>query len=101
MTNHQNIIERIKDKLSQGLIDADEANIQMVEDLRFKVIKNSLDRKTRTALNNAVKSGRLGRLKKEGFKPEVYYKTNFKHLAISERNQIERNSLNALKGVFA
>lgn len=101
MTTEQNIIERIKDKLKRGLITADEANVQIVEDLRFRVITNRLDMATRKALNNAVKKGRLERIKKDGLRPEVYYKTNFRHLAIQELNRIELRAKNAIKNICA
>jgi len=89
MNNSQNIIEKIKDQTKIGNISVDEANIQMVEDLRFRVIKNSLPRQVRKALNKGVKDGRLVRIKKDCAKFEMYCKKGFEHLAMHERNRLE------------
>lgn len=96
--NTQNDRERILDQLQRGLITADEANIQMVKTERFRVV-TKLSSSVRKALNNAVKSGELGHLKKDGLKPEVYFHPTFKYLAIEARNRSLNNSIQALKTV--
>jgi len=98
--NRQNVQERILDKLNTGAISVEEANIQTVEDLRFKIVSGRIPRQTRTHLNNGVKQGRLGRLKKDGLKPEIYYKVNFEYLAKAEQNKIAKESADVLANIF-
>lgn len=94
----QNNAERILDHLDQGLITANQANVNLVRSERVRVIsKLRLD--VRKALNSAVKSGELGHMKKEGMKPEVYFHPTFRYLAIAERNKCASETINALKNI--
>ena len=87
----QNHMEKIKDDLQQGLITVDEANLRMVMTGRVKLVTNSIPRNIRKVLNNAVKLGTLGHLKKDGHKPEAYYNIDFKQLAVQDRNKHKEN----------
>jgi len=84
--NNQNNLERLLDQRDQGKITVDDANVQLVLQERFRVV-HKLPASVRKALNAAVKDGRLGHMKKDGIKPEVYYHPTFKYLAIEERNK--------------
>lgn len=84
--NNQNNFERLMDRKERGLISTDDANVQLVLQERFRVV-HKLPASVRKALNAAVKDGRLGHMKKDGVKPEVYYHPTFKYLAIEERNK--------------
>lgn len=86
----QNDLERIRDKMQQGLLSVDEANVEMVKCQRVRIVIGRLPMNVRKALNQAVKSGVLGHLKKDGYKPECYYFKPFKHLA-NEARTIEHN----------
>jgi hypothetical protein len=97
----QNDLEWLKDMLQRGEITADQANVEKVRMMRVQVVTTRIPAQTRTALNAAVKSGELCHKKKEGRKPEVYYHPNFEHFANDERNQAERQMLEALAGVVA
>ncbi|MDX3998495.1 hypothetical protein QYP02_36455 [Pseudomonas aeruginosa] len=55
----QNDIETIKDLLHRGELTADQANVQMVRNDRFRMVINSLPASVRKALNAAVKTGAL------------------------------------------
>lgn len=101
MTNEQNVIERIKDQMSIGNISVDEANIQIIEELRFRVITNSLTRQVRKALNQGVKDGRLVRIKKDGANAEIFCKKGFEYLAIIERKRLEKLRLDALLKIYS
>jgi len=94
----QNDRERLIDQLQRGLITAENANIQMVRNERFRIV-HKLSRDVRKALNTAVKRGELGHMKKDGMKPEVYYHPTFKHLAIEARNKKFNAGIQALKAV--
>lgn len=85
----QNDIERIEDKLQRGLITVAQANVEMVRVERVRLITNKLPREVRKALNEAVKKGALGHLKKDGYKPEAYFHPTFDYLARHKRNQHE------------
>lgn len=86
MQDQQNNRERLLDQLDRKVITVDDANVQLVLQERFRVV-HKLPAAVRKALNAAVKSGKLGHLKKDGVKPEVYFHPNFKYLAVEERNK--------------
>lgn len=92
MSIKQNDIERIKDKLQQGLLTIDEANIEMVKVERFRLIKNKIPMNVRKSLNKAVKDGVLGHMKKDNYKSECYYFLPFKYLADAARTK-EHNDM--------
>lgn len=92
----QNDMEKIQDKLQQGLITIDEANIEMVKCQRVRLITSKLPHSARKALNKAVKDGVLGYMKKENYKPECYYFKPFEHLAHKERTLEHNKSVEAL-----
>ena len=85
----QNNIEHVRDMIDQGKMTVMEGNVQMILDQRFRLIKNSVPRDIRKALNEAVKKGILGHKKKDGHKPECYYHPTFEHLANAARNKCE------------
>ena len=88
-----------QDKMEQGLLTLDQANVYIVQLMGVRIVKK-LDKATRTALNSAVKAGEIGHLKKEGLKPEVYFHNNSKSRAIETRNKIAIESVNNIKRVF-
>lgn len=96
--NEQKCLEVLKDHLDLGLITADQANVQMVRNERFRVI-TKLSREVRSALNKAVKAGELGHMKKDGLLPEIYYHPSFKYLADAERRRVLNNGIEALKSI--
>jgi hypothetical protein len=105
LANNENYfycVRRITDKLSLGELTTARANVELVIAARVKIISNSLPRDVRKALNDAVKTGELGRFKSDGLKPECYYynKPAFISMAKIARNQIEEKSKKALKAVF-
>lgn len=99
--SRQNDIERLKDLMQRGEITAAQANVQMVRDQRFRLVISGLPADVRKALNAAVKAGELGRMKKEGHKPECYYHPTFKYLAVEARNKREREISGASRSVMA
>lgn len=89
----QNDIESITGRLQQGLISADEANVEMVRCAGVRLVTSSAPRDVRRALNAAVKEGRLGHLKKDGHKPEAYFHPNSIYRAKEKRSSHEREIL--------
>lgn len=92
----QNGLENFQDLLERGEITADEANVEMVRAERVRLVMGSMPKQVRRALNEAVKCGRLGHYKKDGKKPEAYFHPSFDYLARSERNKIEKESIEAM-----
>lgn len=97
----QNAREYATDQLQQGKISADQANVLMVQMEGVRIVRGKVPREVRKALNDAVKLGELGHMKKDGFRPEVYYHKNAKPKAIEIRNREHYESIQKLKGVFA
>lgn len=83
----QNDLERIQDRLQQGIISLDEANIEIVKCQRVRLITGKLPANIRKALNKAVKDGVLGHMKKDNYKPECYYFKPFEFMANEERTK--------------
>ena len=96
----QNDIESLSDQVNLGKMTAEEANIRKVEMQRVLLVIGKLPSNVRKALNQAVKSGRLGHKKRDNNKPEVFYKLDFEYLANHERNEYEKNILKTISGIL-
>lgn len=97
----QNDIEYLKDMVSRGEISAAEANVELVLYSRVKLVTGKLPKDVRKSLNDAVKSGKLAHLKKDGYYPECYYHPSFDYLARSERRKAAENIIKSLSNVLA
>lgn len=87
------------DQMQQGKITAAEANVQMVRMEGVRLVHGKIPMEVRKALNAAVKAGVLGRLKKEGIRPEAYFHPNSINRAKELRNREQQSTIEALKGV--
>ena len=96
--NTQKAFDIIMDQRERGIITVEEANIQLVEVERFRIVTR-LSRDIRKTLNNAVRQGRLGHMRKDGLMPEMYYHPTFKHLANQERRRIAEQGIAAIKKI--
>lgn len=95
----QNDIEHLQDLLTLGKITSDQANVEKVRMARFQLVTTRLPSQVRKALDNAVRDGILGHLKRDGRKPEAYYHPDFEHFATQARREHEKNVLTALLSV--
>lgn len=95
--NTQQVIDSLKERLRLGEITAAEANVRMIQAERVRLIRGPMPRDVRSALNAAVKAGRLGHLKKDGFRPEAYFDPDFEYLAKGERAEAAAESRRALE----
>ena len=95
----QDIINMAKEKVRTGELTVSEANVYMVQLEGVRIVRNSIPKAVRSALNLAVKEGRLGHVKKEGLKPEAYFHVNSKFRALEERDRIEREIMDASSSV--
>jgi hypothetical protein len=100
MTGLHQATEFAKNKMQIGEINADQANVLIVQIMGARLISGSLPASVRKALNAAVKAGELGHIKKEGLRPEAYHHKNGRARALDARNEAYRNSLEAIKGVM-
>ena len=62
------MLETLKKMMDEEGISASEANVRKVEMMQVELV-TKLPMEVRRALNEAVKAGRLGRLKKDGLRP--------------------------------
>ena len=101
MEMKQNDREHLQDMVQRGEMTADQANVAKVRMRRVQLVTGRIPAQVRKALNEAVKRGELGHMKKDGYKPEAYYHPTFSHLAKCERRKHEYSVLNAVAGVMA
>lgn len=100
MTSQQYATEYAMDKMRQGKINADQANVMIVQMMGVREVVNKLPMQVRKALNSAVKSGELGHIKKEGLKPEVYHHKNARARALDFRANVEREKIKTISNTF-
>ena len=101
MANYQNALEYVKDQMQRGLMTASESNVKMVQMMGIKIVNGKLHSEVRKALNEAVKIGELGKVKKDGLKPEIYHHKNARARALTEQDRIEREAKSLLNKHFA
>lgn len=99
MSFQQNVWEQLKEKVRSGELTVAQANVEKVRLERVLVVEGGLTSDLRKALNAAVKTKELCRMKKDGSKPEVYYHPNFAHLANHERNKRLQHIVSSLLAV--
>ena len=95
--DQQQALQYAKGVIDNGMSAAD-ANIELVRMMGVKVC-TGLDRSTRSALMAGVKEGRIGRLAKDGAKPEVFFHPNSVWRAKEVRNLVASNAARALLSV--
>ncbi len=101
MDMNQNDREHLIDMVQRGEMTAAQANVKKVLMQRVLLATGRIPAEVRKALNEAVKRGELGHMKKDGHKPEAYYHPTFDYLARSERNEHARSVVQAVAGVMA
>lgn len=97
----QNYWIRLKDRVARGEITVEESHVEQVRAARVYLVTCPLPADFRRALNAAVKSEKLGHVKKEGHKPEAYFHPEFAYLVPGERKAVEDRALRAIRGVIA
>ena len=91
--NTAQAVESIKNQLRSGEITLDQANVAMVRAERVRLITGPTPKNVRAALMAAVKAGQLGRVAKDGNKPEAFYHPSFEYLVAGERNAFAEREL--------
>ena len=98
--NQQQALQHAKGMIDGGMSVAD-ANIELVRMMGVRIVSAGLDRGTRAALMAGVKGGRIGRLAKEGNKPEAFFHPNALWNAKEERSKIANAAIRAILAVCA
>lgn len=75
-------------------------NVGLIRSEGFRVIRATIPRAVRNELSQAVKTGVLGRLKKEGLKPEVFYHPTYESAAIDAQINIAKEATETLSKVL-
>jgi uncharacterized protein YoaH (UPF0181 family) len=100
MTDQQTAIETAKGLMDNGM-SLDDANIEIVRMMGVRIVAGKLDRRTRSALMQGVKDGKLGHLPKDGLKPEAFFHPNSLWNAKEERSKIANSGIRAIQACCA
>lgn len=95
----QNQFEQLKDLVNLGRITVAESHVEQVRIKRVMLVSCRIPADVRKALNDAVKTGKLGHKRKNGERPEVYYHPAFDYLVAGEINKMLRARSLAVAGV--
>jgi len=98
--DQQQALQYAKGLIDSGMSVAD-ANVELVRMVGVRIVSGGMDRATRSALMAGVKSGRIGRLAKDGMKPEALFHPNSLWNAKEERARIANAAIRALQAVCA
>lgn len=71
-------------------------NVKMIVSEKYRLTRGSIPREVRTELNQAVKNGILGHLKKDGLCPECYYFVSFENEA---RNAVTNKAMESIDNI--
>lgn len=94
-------IEHALDAVQKGEIDRSEANVFVVQLMGVRIVNGPMPRQVRSELMSGVKAGKIGRLPKDGLKPEAFFHKNAKADALEARAKIAGESIEAIRKVFA
>lgn len=75
-------------------------NAMQIRASAMRVINGPLFGQVRKELFSAVKSGHLGRLKKDGLKPEIFFHPDHKKSAIERQNREAAYSIGCIASVM-
>jgi hypothetical protein len=76
-------------------------NVEQILCQGSRVVRGRIPQQVRKELAAALKAGVLGRLAKDGLKPEVFYHPDHKNGAIERQKREAEYSIGLLKNVFA
>lgn len=96
--NNQMAREHAQEMMDSGA-SIEDANVTMIRIEGVRLVRAKMPRQIRTALMGAVKKGQLGRLPKDGLRPEAFFHPNAKAKALSLRDQCFHDSIQAMKKI--
>jgi hypothetical protein len=74
-------------------------NVENIRALAMRVVRGRIPREVRKELMEAVKNKELGRLKKDGLKPEVFFHPDHLHSAMDMQKREAEYSISCIKKV--
>lgn len=75
-------------------------NVQNILCQATRVVRGRIPAEVRKELMTAVKAGALGRLRKDGLKPEIFFHPDHKHGAIERQQREVEYAIKCLSKVF-
>jgi hypothetical protein len=76
-------------------------NVEQIRAQATRVIRGKIPMQVRRELMDAVKKGFLGRLKKDGLKPEIFFHPDHKHGAADRQKREAEYSVGCIATVMA
>lgn len=76
-------------------------NVEMIRKHATRVVEGPIPRQVRNELMAGVKKGHLGRLKKDGLRPEIFYHPDHKNGAIEMQNRHAEYGISCIAKVMA
>lgn len=76
-------------------------NVEQIRSQATKIVKGKMPTQVRKELMQAVKEGYLGRLKKDGLKPEIFFHPDHKQGAIARQQKEAEYSIGCISSVLA
>lgn len=76
-------------------------NVDVIRSQASRVIKSRIPAQVRRELMDAVKAGHLGRLPKDGLKPEIFFHPDHKHGAIERQKNEALHAVECIAKVMA
>lgn len=76
-------------------------NVEQILIQASRVIRGKIPAQVRKELMTAVKAGVLGRLKRDGLKPEIFFHPNHKHGAVDRQKREAEYAIGCISKVMA
>ncbi|RWR09782.1 hypothetical protein [Paenirhodobacter populi] len=76
-------------------------NVEAIRVHAMRVINGKIPAQVRRELMDAVRKGHLGRLRKDGMKPEIFFHPDHKHGAIDRQRREARYAVECISKVMA
>lgn len=96
MTGQQQAIEQARSAVEKGEW-TDDINILVIRIMGVRLIQAPIPREIRKTLNRAVREGKLGRISRDGLKPEVYHHPNARTRAREEQNKVALEAIEKIR----
>jgi hypothetical protein len=76
-------------------------NVEAIRARAMRIVHGKIPAQVRKELMDAVKAGHLGRLKKDGLKPEIFFHPDHKHGAVARQKSEAAYAVRCIAGVVA
>lgn len=100
MTISRNEAVKIAKAARENGMGLAESNVYIVQLIGVQLIEGPIPKDVRKALNDAVKDGRLGHIKRNGLKKEAYFHKNSRWVAMEKIEKDYKRRLETLRGVY-